>query len=171
MYVNTHTHIDIRTRALTMYVDLSASLSIVRRRRFCQFSSQPGQFKVGLTEGGREICRGGWISYWTAQWPSMQRFAISACSCSCCCCCCCASLSFSQPAMHPSINVFDLGGNSAWHASKLNFPCFAFVLTCFFRCCCSSFFLFLFDFGCCSNYLFKLKKIFFTLYEQWRCKM
>jgi len=75
-----------------------------------------------------------------------------------------------HPSIHPSINVFDLAGNSAWHASKLNFPCFAFVLTCFYfvfsltlSLCC---FFFLFDFGCCSNYLFKLK-IFFAAYWQW----
>jgi len=74
-----------------------------------------------------------------------------------------------HPSIHPSINVFDLAGNSAWHASKLNFPCFAFVLTCFyfvFFLTLSMFFFFLFDFGCCSNYLFKLK-IFFAAYWQW----
>jgi len=54
-------------------------------------------------------------------------------------------------SVHPSINVFDLAGNSVWHAGKLNFPCFAFVSTCFF-----------FDFGPLYELLIQIKNIFFV---------
>lgn len=57
---------------------------------------------------------------------------------------------------HPSINVFDLAGNSVWHAGKLNFPCFAFVSTCFF-----------FDFGPLYELLIQIKNIplFFVFFS------